>query len=88
MNELTIIQCKRQKNKIDKVIVKGLHSDIIFNNAKFGLIVTTSELRKGARETISTRGYPIEEVNKNHLTHWLNELKTPGKGIIRNRFEV
>ncbi|HBD7396234.1 restriction endonuclease [Legionella longbeachae] len=83
LNELTIIQCKRQKSKIDKVIVKGLQSDVIYNNAKYGLIVTTSELSKGARETISTRGYPIEEINKPHLMNWLNQLKTPGRGIIR-----
>ena len=57
-----IIQCKRQKKKIEKVVVKGLYSDIQFFGAKYGLIVTTSELSVGARKTIMTRGYSIQEL--------------------------
>jgi len=78
-----IIQCKRQKQKVEKVVVKGLFADIQFENANYGLIVTTSELSPGARKTIVVRGYPIEEVNKTALTDWLAELRTPGSGIVR-----
>lgn len=78
-----IIQCKRQKQKIEKVVVKGLFADIQFENAVYGLIVTSSELSMGARKTISVRGYPIEEVNKDHLKNWLFKLRTPGTGIVR-----
>jgi restriction system protein len=78
-----IIQCKRQKQKIEKVIVKGLFCDIQFENADYGLIVTSSELSRGARKTIIVRGYPIKEVNKASLTSWLSELRTPGSGIVR-----
>ena len=78
-----IIQCKRQKSKIEKIIIKGLYADMQFEKANLGLIVTTSELSPGSRKTISVRGYPIREVNKNSLLNWLDKLRTPGTGIIR-----
>lgn len=78
-----IIQCKRQKQKIEKVIIKGLYADVQHEQADYGLIVTSSELSPGARKTIQTRGYPIEEINKKSLHSWLKELRTPGSGIVR-----
>lgn len=80
---LYIVQCKRQKNKVEKVVVKGLFADIKFQEANYGLIVTSSELSPGARKTIEGRGYPIGEVNKNNLNAWLKLLRTPGSGIMR-----
>ena len=50
-----IVQCKRQKDKVEKVVVKGLMSDVLFEKAELGLIVTTSERSVGARKTIATR---------------------------------
>ena len=44
-----LIQCKRQKSKIERVVVKGLSADVQFEGADYGLIVTTSELSPGAR---------------------------------------
>ncbi|MGE8449614.1 MAG: restriction endonuclease [Pseudomonadales bacterium] len=79
-----IIQCKRQKDKVEKVVVKGLMTDVQFADAHFGLIVTSSELSVGARNTIVSRGYPIEEVNKEGVAKWLMTLRTPGTGIVRN----
>ncbi len=32
---LCIVQCKRQKDKIEKVVVKGLHADIQFEQAEY-----------------------------------------------------
>lgn len=78
-----IIQCKREKQKIEKVVVKGLYADIEFEGAERGLLVTTSELSPGAKKTIVTRGYPIGEVNRIELRRWLQELHTPGTGIVR-----
>jgi restriction system protein len=78
-----IIQCKRQKKKIEKVVIKGLYADIEFQGADHGLIVTSSELSPGAKETISVRGYPILEINKENLGKWLDTLRTPGTGIVR-----
>ena len=78
-----LIQCKRQKAKVEKVVVKGLHADVTHEAANYGLIVTTSELSPGARTTIAARGYSIEEVNRAGLEKWLQVLRTPGTGIIR-----
>ncbi len=78
-----IIQCKRQKKKIEKVIIKGLYADIQFEEAECGLLVTTSDLSPGARKTITVRGYPIDEVNNAQLRKWLTELHIPGTGVVR-----
>ncbi len=82
-NPHCLIQCKRQKSKIERVVVKGLSADVQFEGADYGLIVTTSELSPGARKTISARGYPIREVNREALGNWLVRLRTPGTGIVR-----
>ncbi|VVE50256.1 hypothetical protein PHO31112_04649 [Pandoraea horticolens] len=52
-----IIQCKRQKEKIDKVTVKGLAADVSYNGANYGVLITSAELSVGAREVVSVRGY-------------------------------
>lgn len=80
---LCIVQCKRTKAKVDKLVIKGLYADVVHFNAKQGLIVTTSELTLGARTTITTRGYPIEEVNKTGVYEWLTKLRVCGTGIVR-----
>jgi restriction system protein len=78
-----IIQCKREKKKIEKVVIKGLYADIEFEGAERGLLVTTAELSPGAKKTINARGYPIGEVNRVELHRWLQELHIPGTGIVR-----
>lgn len=80
---LCIVQCKRQKDKIEKVVVKGLHADVHFERAEYGVIVTTSELSPGAKTTISARGYDIEAVEREGVKGWLRMLRTPGTGIVR-----
>lgn len=80
---LCIVQCKRQKNKIEKVVVKGLHADVQFERAEYGVIVTTSELSPGAKKTISARGYDIRAVERNSVKDWVTKLRTPGTGIVR-----
>lgn len=82
-NPHCLIQCKRQKAKVEKVVIKGLHADVSFEGAEYGLIVTTSELSPGAKNTIAVRGYPIREVNRASLSGWLERLRTPGTGIVR-----
>lgn len=82
-NPHIIVQCKRQKAKVEKVVVKGLHSDVEFEGADFGLIVTSSELSPGARSIATARGYRIGEVNRDSLRQWLEQLRTPGTGIVR-----
>lgn len=78
-----LIQCKRQKEKIDKVTVKGLYADVEHEKSKMGLLVTTSEFSPGARATVSARGYPVSEVNGQMVKQWLHELRSPGAGIVR-----
>jgi len=81
---LMIIQCKRQKKrKVEKIVVKGLYADLLDSGADIGLLVTTTELSPGARDTINLRGYPIEEIDGNGVNAWIQELRTPGTGIVR-----
>lgn len=75
-----IVQCKRQKNEIAKVIVKSLWADLIAEGAKSGLIVTTSKLAPGAANTISARQYPIQVVDGNAVTRWLRSMRSPEMG--------
>jgi restriction system protein len=78
-----IIQCKRQKEKVDKVTIKGLAADVTYNGAKYGVLITSAELSVGAREVVNVRGYPIKEVNADKVTEWLRILRAPGTGIVR-----
>ena len=78
-----VIQCKRGKKKIDKVTIKGLYTDVMHERGDLGILATTSELSVGAKKTISARNYPIEELNGSTVKAWLNELRTPGSGIVR-----
>lgn len=80
---LLIAQCKRQKEKIGRVIVKGLHADVQYEGAEYGVIVTTSELSPAAKSTINARGYSIQAVERNGVEKWLSTLRSPGTGIIR-----
>ena len=79
-----LVQCKHQKDKVEQVIVKGLYADLQAENAQYGVLVTTSELAPSAKAVITTRGYPIQEVDKVVLGEWLKKLRTPGTGIVRN----
>jgi restriction system protein len=81
--QLHLIQCKRQKEKVEKIVVKGLYADVKFEGADLGVLVTTSSLSVGAKKTIHARGYPIEEVDGSKVVEWLGALRTPGTGIIR-----
>lgn len=76
-----IIQCKRTQSKIDKVLVKSLWADIDDENAKGGIIVTTSSFSRGARNVCKVRNYPIREINRKNVIQWLNELRKIGRGV-------
>lgn len=80
---LCLVQCKRQKAKVERVIVKGLYADVEHEGAEYGVLVTTSELSPAARSTIVARGYPIQEIEREGLSKWLSALRTPGTGIVR-----
>ncbi len=78
---LILVQCKRQKAKIEKVVVKALWADILAENAESGLIVTTSSLSPGSGRTLRARGYPIHQADRKTLQRWLEELRSPGAGV-------
>jgi restriction system protein len=78
---LIIAQCKRQKRKVEKVVLKALHADVQFEGARSGLIVTTSCLSPGAQKVNRLRGYHIQEANRDTLRSWLSIMRTPGTGV-------
>jgi restriction system protein len=77
----TIVQCKRERRKISKVVVKSLWADVQHEGAESGLIVTTTELSPGAAKVCKVRNYPIGQANRNMLRHWISKMRTPGAGV-------
>lgn len=78
---VTLVQCKRTKSKIDKVLVKSLWADVVDENASGGVIVTTSSFSPGASQVCKARNYPIREANRDTVISWLKELKKTGRGV-------
>lgn len=77
-----IVQCKRYKDKIDRVTVKALYSDLIFEKATGAMVVTTSDISRGAKKDIEAREYPITTANLETVTTWLSEMRAPGNGFL------
>lgn len=77
-----IVQCKRQKSKIEKVVIKALYADVVAEKADSGMIVTTSRLSKGAEATRRARHYPVQVADRATLREWLSKLRAPGAGIV------
>ena len=71
-----LIQCKREKNKVGKVVVNALYADIQHEQAKSGLIVTTSALSPGARKIRTARGYPIEKADRIKVLQWIKAMRS------------
>ena len=76
-----LVQCKRQQEKVEKVVVKALYADVLEEKAKLGLVVTSSALAPGAKKVCSARSYPIQEANRDTLKKWVNAMRTPYSGI-------
>lgn len=76
-----LVQCKRYKTKIEKMVVKSLWADIQEYDAESGLIVTTSSLSPGAEKVCTARNYPITQANRETLKQWIKVMRTPYKGI-------
>lgn len=76
-----IVQCKRERRKISKVVVKALCADVTWENARTGLLVTTSEWSPGARQVARTRNYPVQEVNGQALRQWLTAMQHCDTGL-------
>ena len=78
---LILVQCKRQKDKVEKVVVKALYADVVHEKAELGLVVTSSALSPGARKVCSARSYPVVESNRDTLKKWIGAMRTPYSGI-------
>ena len=80
---LILVQCKRykEKNTIDKTVVKALWADVTWENAESGLIVTTSSISPGAKKDCIARGYNIQQADKTVISTWLQNMRTIGNGV-------
>lgn len=78
---LILVQCKRQKEAVGKVVVKALYADVKHEDAQTGLIVTSSALAPGARKVCLARSYPIREANRHTLRDWVEAMRTPYAGV-------
>ena len=77
---LLLVQCKREKEKVSKVVVKALAADVSFEGAEVGLVATTSSWSPGARETVRARKYRLIEADGEHIRTWIRALRSPGTG--------
>ena len=75
----------RYKNKIDRTVVKALWADVQWERADSGLIVTTSSIAPGAKDDCIARGYNIKQADKNVISKWLENMRTPGSGVFMGK---
>jgi len=73
---LMIVQCKRQKQQIDKVLIKSVYADVLHEKASSGLIVTSSTISRGAEATRTARQYPVEVADRATIRSWLDKLRS------------
>lgn len=76
-----IVQCKREKRKIGKVVVKALWADVHAERADAGLIVTTNDISPGAAKVIEARAYPVTVANRNEVLRWIAAMRKPAAGV-------
>ncbi|PPD02960.1 MAG: hypothetical protein CTY36_08545 [Methylocystis sp.] len=77
-----IVQCKREKRKVGKVVVKALWADVNEERAHSGLIVTTSDISPGAAHVCDARSYPITTANRQKVQSWIKAMRRPEVGIV------
>ncbi len=75
-NPLIIIQCKRYKqdNKVDIETVKSFYTDVIFEEAKLGMIVTTSHVAPGGKKVCGARKYPLSFAENEDVKKWAKSM--------------
>ena len=72
---LMIVQCKRQKEKIGKALIKSVYADVLHERAGSGLVVTSSLISPGAEMMKTARSYPIETADRDTLREWVSKMK-------------
>jgi len=80
-----LVQCKREKGKIQQGVVKALWADMQDEKATSGLIVTTSALAPSAEQVRTARGYKIGAADRKVLRKWIEAMRTPGTGVFMGR---
>lgn len=70
-----VIQCKRQKKKVENIVVKALYADMNEEKDDSGLIVTSSEISKSGKEIAVARGYKIDWCERDKLKKWIKEMR-------------
>lgn len=80
-----LIQCKRERKKVGKVVVKALYADVVHERAKSGMIVTTSALAPGAAKLLKARGYPIADADRVKVLKWIKGMRSRRETASRNR---
>jgi restriction system protein len=77
-----IVQCKREKRKVGKVVVKALWADVNAERADAGLIVTTNDISPGAAKVVEARAYPVTVANRDRVLRWLAAMRKPVAGVV------
>lgn len=81
-----LVQCKREKRKVSKVVVKALYADIINESADSGLIVTSTALSPGAEKVCRARAYPIQQASRQTLHVWIQSMRQLEASFSANDF--
>jgi restriction system protein len=73
-----MIQCKRYdtERKIDIETVKSFYTDVVFEDARKGLIATTSYIAPGGKKVCETRGYNLTFAENENIKKWAREMWT------------
>ncbi len=79
---MILIQCKRQKEKVKREIVKALWADVVYEKAETGLIVTSSEVSSGAKEDCKVRGYNVNFAERENMKKWIKSMRSSDTEII------
>ena len=73
---LILIQCKRyaKKSLVNVEYVKALWSDVVFEEAQKGLIVTTSRVTPEGKRLASVRKYPLDFAENEKVKEWARSM--------------
>lgn len=77
-----LIQCKRERDTIGKVVLKALYADMQWEKASSGLIVTTQRLARGTEAVRVARGYAIEQADRAAVRTWVESMRSTGEGLL------
>jgi restriction system protein len=73
---LMLIQCKRysRKSLVNVEYVKALWSDVVFEKAQKGLIVTTARVSPEGKRLTNVRKYPLDFVENEKVKEWSRSM--------------